>query len=266
MQRIRRNAKGLAITLTLLACAACSGGGGGGSSAPKSSSLSGSWVGTEKMQPSGDWVELRVTVNGDDKITGIRVDGVDTGATGTISPTAKPNIFDVVLSDGTEGGFFVDAQARHAVFVDEEANFAVLQKGATGKAVPNKSKIFNEHFVGTSAVIGGDFEITALDRQAWADVYGDGGFDLGHFGLTAEHTDDTFYDGNGNPVGGALDLYDGTPDALVGLWKASDGSIGLCYVVPTQDHQMVGVWGIEWDHDHFGTDWSDWTFSAMTRQ
>ncbi len=106
-----------------------SGGGGGGS--PTLADLAGTWFGTLQEGNFLPIHSISVTIDGSGNLTQELIDSADTGRTGTISQTSG-SIFSFVLSDGTVGGFIVDASVTHAGYLDEFFNFGAVQKSATG--------------------------------------------------------------------------------------------------------------------------------------
>lgn len=122
------------LFFALLLIGGCGGGGGGGGDAappappPPSTAPSGTWLGT--LEDSGSVMRnFSVTTSGS-SITGILVSNASTGQTGTMTHQSG-NIFSFTLNDGTRGGFFLDATQTHAVFLDDDFNFGVVQLGAT---------------------------------------------------------------------------------------------------------------------------------------
>ena len=259
MTSFRTKTRNIALALTFIGVAACGGGGGGGgsSSPPGSSALAGTWVGSEMLLESGlPVLELQVVVNSKNKITSIRIDGVDQGGGGSITPhPSEKNIYDVLLDDGTEAGFFLDPTGKHAVFVDEDHSFGVLQKGASGMAIPDLNKLRGQSYEGTSCQLTDNFEIYQLDRSAQAGVLQDGSFQGTHFGLSYKSID----------AGGQLE---NQGSCFIGYWEASDSSVGAAIVIPSQDHRMFGIWAIEWDSatGNYSFDFSDNAYSAMARK
>jgi hypothetical protein len=107
----------LAIVSTVAGC-------GGGSNSVES--LEGKWTGTVES-PSGALSKLTAEFTGNGRFTVTSPDG---SASGT-AKQEQPGIFSYKLDDGTIGGFMVDADGKHAGFVDEEFYFGVLQKDAS---------------------------------------------------------------------------------------------------------------------------------------
>lgn len=127
--------KGILIGLiSILLVTACGGGDGSGFSANPPSGvdiaqLDGTWSGSAE-DSLGGLHTYQVTISGG-VITEILIDGVNAGLIGTITKEAQSTVvFSTVLSDGTSGGFIVDIAAVHAVFVDEDFTFGVVQKNA----------------------------------------------------------------------------------------------------------------------------------------
>jgi hypothetical protein len=109
----------------------CPGGsdpGGDGGLAP--GGLQGTWAGTIE-DPSAALGRIKVVFAGDGAMT-------VTTSEGTLSGTAsrlQDNLYEFRLDDGTSGGFMLDADGKHAGFVDENFFFGVVQKNATGLPV-----------------------------------------------------------------------------------------------------------------------------------
>ncbi len=118
--------------LSILATGGSSGGGGGGGGvSPAVANLAGTWFGTLQEGNFLPIHSISVTIDGSGNLTQELIDSADTGRTGTISQTSG-GIFSFVLSDGTVGGFIVDASVTHAGYLDEFFNFGAVQKSATG--------------------------------------------------------------------------------------------------------------------------------------
>lgn len=229
----RRHA--LLTLVALLGATACSSGGGGDAQSP-SLGLDGTWFGTEETDV-GNLVALRATVSGN-RVTQLVVDGADTGLTGSITPiSGRPNFYDLVLSDGTEGGFLIDSSRNYAVFLDEEFNFGVLQRGAT--ALPNAAAadIFGRSFAGVTVLVDGSFTITDVLDSSVA-VAADGTFQGSYAGGTNFSSataltllDSTFgawggeYDANGpsGPDSGPLRVFVSPDKQFIGVWACSAG-------------------------------------------
>ncbi|MCW8956617.1 MAG: hypothetical protein OQL09_07015 [Gammaproteobacteria bacterium] len=116
----------ISLLLFLTACINDSDNGGG------SSELAGDWYGT--MEDSSLIMHtLSVSVNSDNSITSIYADGTNIGLSGTIAvePSAiGAKLYNFVLSDATEGGFFADPSLTYIAYIDSDGNFGVLQKSA----------------------------------------------------------------------------------------------------------------------------------------
>lgn len=145
---------------------ACGGGGGGGGGVdPAIANLQGTWLGTLE-DPSGAFFKLKVTIDGAGKMTQVQINDVDQNDTATITKDAD-KIFSLVFDDGTEAGFMVDASSSHAGFVDEDFNFGVLQKGATGLPVYDMEAESIGSFSGYTALLNatGDL-VQSFNSQA----------------------------------------------------------------------------------------------------
>lgn len=127
----------IAISLSslLLMAFGCGGGGGGGGSDGDTGvgldSLSGIWFGSFESVWESSYDTLKFNINASGHINSIFIGGIQyDDHTGTIAKE-DDNSFSLTISDGTVGGFYVDDSAEHAVYVDEDFYFAVLEKGAT---------------------------------------------------------------------------------------------------------------------------------------
>lgn len=105
------------------------GGGSSSSSGPTAASLAGTWYGAYE-DTVGNIGRITVTVSSSGTFT-YTITGVPSAGSGsgTISPV-QGTIFGT-SSNGSTGGFMVDAAGTHAGFVDDAFDFAVLQKGAS---------------------------------------------------------------------------------------------------------------------------------------
>ena len=156
--------------LALLFITACGGGGGGGGP-----TLAGSWFGTLERD-DGTLTEMTVTIDGGGNITSI---STAFGITGTTAPSQGPTppegqLFGFTLSDGTEGGFFVDPGFIHAVFVDEDFNFGVLTKGATNLPTFSEQDLVGS-YNGQTVGVDPSFDVTFVSPST-AQVFPDGSF------------------------------------------------------------------------------------------
>jgi len=123
----------VALCFCTVLVAACGGGGDGGPPPPPTApDMTGTWLGTLE-DPNALMHTTSVTISGT-SITEIRVNGLVTGRTGTVTMSPNAQVFVFTLNDGTKGAFFLDSNLTHAAFVDDEFNFGVVQKGAS--AVP----------------------------------------------------------------------------------------------------------------------------------
>lgn len=130
---------GISLSILVSAC-----GGGGGSSTtgddvPIGGGGSGSDGATNVLGLDGTWTGVledeflflysaEVTVE-ENRLTRVLLDGVNTENPGTIDPVAS-DIFEFLLEDGIYGGFITSPSENHLVFIDDEANFGVLQNGS----------------------------------------------------------------------------------------------------------------------------------------
>ncbi len=120
---MRKLCEFIAALALLLIVTGCGGGGGGGDD---DFPLNGSWGGTIE-DPNGSLGVITLTIS-DSEISGTTPAGPFSG---TITHE-QLSVWGFVLSDGKEGGFLHDLSFSHAVFVDEDFNFGVVQKGASG--------------------------------------------------------------------------------------------------------------------------------------
>ncbi len=239
------------VGLALIAVPACGGGGGGGGGG--GSKLAGSWLGTLE-DPSGDLLEVSISVSSSNQITRVIIDSVDQGRTGTISKV-EGQFYAVTLSDGTEGGFYVDTSNTHAFFVDEDFSVAIVQKGASSLPAGGfaEGDVFGEDYSGISATIDNNFE---LDSTVITSVNVDAtGF------ITGYHTLD---DGTEAPfsthTGHELVLEDATMGRWGGMVMAS-GTLSSVKIFASPDKSAFGAYAAE-DGGVFP---EDCVFSIMTR-
>lgn len=229
---ISRRSIALALT-ALLGATACGGSGGGGDALPAAtqSRLTGTWYGTEE-QTNGTLVALRVTIDGT-RLTQIVVDGTGTGLTGSISANSNgPNFFDFVLSDGTEGGFFLESQGDHVVFLDEEFNFGVLQKNATNLPNVGQTDIFGSTYDGVTVILDGSMTITDV-LTSNVQIFPDGSFQ-GSNSSGTQFTSAT-----------SLSLTNGTFGAWAGAYESTGPQgpdTGPVRVFASPDKQFIGSW------------------------
>ncbi|MEM9383311.1 MAG: hypothetical protein AAGB93_25440 [Planctomycetota bacterium] len=229
LPRLLHRRHALLALAALLGATACSS--GGGDAQPASLGLDGTWFGTEETDV-GDLVALRATVSGS-RVTQIVVDGADTGLTGSITPIpGRPNFYDLALSDGTEGGFLIDSTQTYAVFLDEDFNFGVLQRGASTLPNAGATDIYGRTYEGRTVFIDASFSITdVLDSTVTVAV--DGTFQGSYAGGT------TF------TSAAALTLLDATFGAWGGAYDATGPmgpDSGPLRVFASPDKQFIGAW------------------------
>lgn len=115
-----------ATAATLVACGGGSGNKDSFSVGVTVEQLSGTWTGS--LEDSGGVLHtLSVTIAAG-SVTQVLVDGGDLAQTGTVTK-ASDALFSVVLGSA-ETRLFIDTTATHAVFVDENFNFGVIEKDA----------------------------------------------------------------------------------------------------------------------------------------
>ncbi len=126
------------VTAILMLTVACGGGGDGDNGGDDdgngngggglSQNLDGHWYGVVQ-DDNFILMTLRLTVSGN-SIPQIEEGGAISGVTGVITEEAN-QVYSVALSDGRDAGFVTDTSATHAMFVDDEFNVGVVEKGAT---------------------------------------------------------------------------------------------------------------------------------------
>ena len=232
-----------AAAVLILSLGACGGGSSDGSGfvvgAPMQQ-LDGAWFGSLE-DPVGGLHTYQVTVSGD-AVSQILIDGVDQGLTGTITKESDV-LFSLVLSDGAEAGFIVDAAVQHAVFVDDSFNFAVVQKGVSGLPVFLVNDV-DGNWSGNTIIT--DFVISS------------------EFASTASCTN-LLCTASGNGVNASIDL-SGSFDATFGQWAGtfnnSAGESGVARALLSADKLFAGSYTC----DNAGSFPDACDFSAWVRQ
>jgi hypothetical protein len=235
-----KNTLAMAVaTLFLSLFSACSGGGGGGGGgvvAP-ASKVSGSWYGTEE-QSNGNLASLSVAVDANNNITSVEIDGVPQGLTGAVTLVpGQTQIYSFTLSDGSEGGFFMDSTSTYIVFLDEDFNFGVLQKGAVSLPNAGPADIFGKNFTGITVTLDANFDLSAVVASQ-AQVFANGAFQGS--------------EGNGtvfaNSGGGELAQFSSLYGAWVGQFSSngpSGNSNGQVRAFVSPDKQFIGTWACD---------------------
>ncbi|MDP6989196.1 MAG: hypothetical protein QF903_06925 [Planctomycetota bacterium] len=220
------------LGLCLLTLAACGGGGGGGGGGA-ASAVTGSWFGTEELT-DGSLHPVRITVDADQTITEVLLDGAPTGLTGSITHS-QDRIYDYTLSDGTEGGFWLSETGTHVVFCDDEWNFGVIQKGGSSAGNYSLGDITGSSFAGYTVVTDAAFEIAATGTSTCT-VHVDGSFEGAFDGGAAGAS--TFE----NLPGGELQLDDSNYGRFLGSYSDSTGDIGTISAIMSPDKKLIGTW------------------------
>lgn len=217
-----------ALVLLAILMSACGGGGGGGGGDPGSSghsiaSLQGSWYGV--MRDSGNsFHSVQIFIDGSGNVTSILEDGISQGITGTISK-ASAKVFGLLLSDGTDAGFIVDAAGTHAGFLNDGFFFGVVQKGATSIPTYVATDVIGS-WSGYGVTVNGDFEVVQ-EFSSGATV--DAGYQIsGSDGLSGAFTGDfqTYRPGLGI-YNGAYD--NGTDTGTVVAFLSEDKTFAASY-------------------------------------
>ncbi len=232
------------MTLGLAACGGGGGGSGGGSAPPPGpdvDDLAGTWFGT--LEDAARTLHTLALTFGSLTITAVTIDGVDQGLTGTVMKEGGQT-FSFVLSDGTKGGFLVDAKAAHAVFLDDMLEFGVVEKGAT--SLPT--------------YVSNDSD----GRWSGLDVETDDFVTFGQFTttLTCSSLACTFTGNNG--VTGNVSLttdFDSGFGRWIGTFTNSVGSSGEVHAFMSADKTFAGVWAC----DNVGSIPADCDFLALNR-
>jgi hypothetical protein len=168
-----RNIHAIALVIAMLA--GCSGGsddGGGGTSY----GLDSTWRGNFNSASEG-LVKLAVLIQ-DNRVTQVEIDGANTGLSGSINKV-NDNIFGFLLSDDTEGGFYVDGSKNHMVILTDDLGFGVIEKngsltatfGATdiqgtwsGYSVDVDNSLDIVDTYNSSATVQGDNSFSGMDK------------------------------------------------------------------------------------------------------
>lgn len=135
--------------------------------------LDGTWFGT--LEDSGYVMStVQVTISGN-TITSVYEDGYNMGITGTITQESSnigAKLYSFVLSDTTEGGFYADDTKNYIAFIDDDASFGVLQKGATALPTYTENDIISS-WSGYTVELDSWLNITdEYNSAASVDIYG----------------------------------------------------------------------------------------------
>jgi len=187
--------------------------------------------------------ELSVTVGGSGNITQILVDGTDQGTTGTITKVGA-NVFGVVFSDASEGGFIADASGTHAGILDDQFSFGVLQKGAGALPVYAAADIAGT-WSGYGVLLDANFDVTQT------------------FASSATIANDATRTFTGSDIGGAFSGSFPSDPHILGRWQGTfiQGSTpGVVSAFLSVDKTFAATWAC--DGINFPADCS---FSAWNR-
>ncbi len=246
---VRKSMCSLTAAALILAISSCGGGGGGGSSGAPAT-LAGTWFGAGAR--AGGFVEVQVTVDSGNAVSSILIDGSPLGVTGTIEIVpGQSQIYSYQLSDGTEGGFYLDQAAGHAVLADWDM-FAVLERGATAMPVYGQIDL-GDSFDGISVTVDPFFELdTVVSSQAT--LWVSGAFDgSDSAGTVFSHA-----------PGGNLILFDSHHGSWVGQYQSNGPlgfSTGTLWVLMSPDKEFAGSWAC----DSSGMFPEDCSFAAWRR-
>ena len=231
---------GFAVIVALLVAACGGGGGGGGSPAPTPTPTpttvpSGTWLGTLE-DPLGVMHNFSVTTSGN-SITAIRRDGSLTGQTGTITHRSG-NIFSFTLSDTTVGGFFLDSIQTHAVFVDDDFNFGVVQLGATSLPVFSYSDLTGSYSGTAVNITAGFASFSTSSATATCNLLGSSNCVAVDSGVTSTvNLPLSLFNGCGGGTGTVFGRW------CASSWSASDLTSGtLAAVMMSADKRFGGAY------------------------
>ena len=191
--------------------------------------LAGTWYGVQE-DPFGALDTISVTIDGSGNITQILIGGSDSGVTATVTKLPDHDqVFSYLDSEGTEGGFFVDASARHAAFVDEDFYFVVVEKGASSLPSYAFTDIV-EGWSGYGFALDSNLDIS----EKWTSS-------------ATVASDYTFSGSNsiGENFNGSFTTYDSTYGGYYGEFSNSQGGSGpvACYLSP--DKSFAASWAMD---------------------
>ena len=238
----------------LMGLSACGGGGGGGDGGtpppPVVSDLAGTWAGSYEYLSSGSVHvgRLEVVVSNDGNIADIRRNGSSLGLTGTMQNIPGTLRYEFKLSNGTEGGFLVDASKTHAGFLDDYGSFGAVQKGGSTTGVNYAINDVLGAWSGYTIVLDSNgYVIAQGPSSATVDSfyvvtgtdYDGQGFsgDFASLSTTYGYFDGDWMKGN---MGGYLSAYL-TPDKQFSATYACDGS-NLPSTAPDLSYCTYSIW------------------------
>lgn len=124
--------------------------------------LTGRWYGTEEDVSDNSLGTIALTVSSS-RITYVTVDGEEQGLTGTVSKVEDQlQQFTFVLSDGTRGGFYVDNTASHAIFLDDELSFGVIEKHAASIPPLEDVNAIDGKWSGSEVSLDSNFDVSKV--------------------------------------------------------------------------------------------------------
>jgi len=129
--------KSVSMIIMVVVLAACSGGSddSGGS---VNYGLDGDWRGNFDS-PGDGLVKLTISIR-NNNISQILINGNDVDVTASLNKVSD-NIFGASLSNGHEGGFYVDSSKVHMVVLSDDLGFGVLEKNGSLAATYSASDI-----------------------------------------------------------------------------------------------------------------------------
>jgi hypothetical protein len=163
---MKRRSFGVAACLAIALATVCCGGG----SSVSIDTLQGTWHGTIQ-NPSKDLGQITVVFAKNGQLTVTTPDGTTTGT----AKEERDGIFSYQLSDGTIGGFMVDAGGKHAGFVDENFYFGVVQKDAVALPTYAQGDVVGNWSGTTVHLTGSNLNIDRVSSSS-AKVSADGSF------------------------------------------------------------------------------------------
>jgi hypothetical protein len=211
---------------------------------PTVAELAGTWSGAFRANAATVYhPQFTVTINSNGQITAI-TGGPVSGLTGTVVKV-RDNVFGFTLSDGTEGGFMVDAGVLHAGFLDEDGGFGALQKNA-GPLVNYAASDINGTWSGYTVELDGNFDL---------EKYGTSNATVAIPQATGSNFNGTF-----TVVNMGL-LQTGTFGYYYGTWAAASGS-GPMRANLTRDKNFAASWACA----SSPADYSNCSFSIWNKQ
>jgi hypothetical protein len=220
----------------------------GGGTGVSLADLAGTWYGVQEEPSGAVWHRISVTIDGSGHITQILVDGTNTGVTATLTKLSD-QIFGYLDSENTEGGFYVDASARYAGFVDEDFYFVVVQKGAS--SLPTYA---HTDIVGTWSGYGLALDSTGDIAATWTSS----ATVLGDFSFSGTNS-------LGATFNGSFPAFDSTYGFYTGTFTNNQGESGPIRGFLSPDKLFAASWAI----DTSGASWSfpeDVSFELWNKQ